>query len=110
MDEIATEIGSSRSTVLKYLHENNIPTRERSYAKRSKKAAYGHEIKNYKLVEIEEEQRWIEQMKKLRDSGFSYNKVADVLNALKVPTKTEKGKWHGRSVYEILERSIAKPS
>jgi len=104
LDEIAAEIGSSRSTVLKYLHENNIPTRERSYAKRSKKAAYGHEIKNYKLVEIKEEQKWIEHMKKLRDSGFSYHKIAEVLNALGVTTKTGKNSWQGKTVYQILEK------
>jgi hypothetical protein len=41
-------------------------------------------------------------MVELRGKGFSYWKIADILNAMKVPTKTRKGKWHARSVQQIL--------
>lgn len=41
-------------------------------------------------------------MRELRDQGFSYWKIADVLNAMKVPTKTRGGKWLARTVQAIL--------
>lgn len=41
-------------------------------------------------------------MRELRDKGFSYWKIADVLNAMKVPTKTRKGKWHARTHQAII--------
>ena len=104
-DEIAAEICSSRSTVLKYLKEFGIPTRERSYVKRSKNTAYGQEIKNFKTVEIESENRRIEDMKKLLDKGYSYRKIAEILNDLNVPTKQGKSLWDAKVIHQILNRN-----
>ncbi len=93
---------SSRTTVLKYLHEYGIETRERNYVKKSKKAAYGMEIVNYEQVEVQEEMDRIEDMKKLRDQGLSYNKIVEVFNALGVPTKTASAKWHEKTYIKFL--------
>lgn len=47
----------------------------------------------------------IEKMKELRSKGYSYRKIAEILNTMKVPTKTKKGKWHGKSVYHVLYKA-----
>ena len=51
------------------------------------------------------EQENIKKMRELRDKGFSYHKIADVFNTLKVPTKTKKGKWYGKTIYQMLNRN-----
>jgi hypothetical protein len=42
-------------------------------------------------------------MKQLREQGFSYWKIADVLNTMKIPTKTRRGQWLARSVQKVLD-------
>lgn len=49
------------------------------------------------------EQEVITKVQDLRQRGFSYWKIAAILNAMKVPTKTRRGRWHARSVQMILE-------
>lgn len=105
-DEIASQIFSARTTVLKYLKIHGIPVREvGTNQKRVRGLAYGQKVKERSLAEHKREQEAIKKMKDLRDKGFSYWKIADVLNAMKVPTKTHKGKWHSRSVHAILVKS-----
>lgn len=102
-DEIASQIFSARTTVLKYLKIHGIPVREvGTNQKRVRGLAYGQKVKERTLAEHKREQEAIMKMKDLREKGFSYWKIADVLNAMKVPTKTRKGRWHARSVHAIL--------
>ena len=42
-------------------------------------------------------------MKKLREQGFSYWKIADVFNSMGVPTKNEDSRWHPTTVMKILK-------
>ena len=56
----------------------------------------GVELANKRELEV------IEKMKSLRDKGFSYHKIADVLNSMKIPTKTRKGLWRGKTVWQVL--------
>ncbi|MCX6126171.1 MAG: hypothetical protein NTV34_15675 [Proteobacteria bacterium] len=44
------------------------------------------------------------KMQNLRSQGFSYWKIADILNTMKVPTKTQRGRRHARSVQQMLDR------
>ncbi|MGB0454999.1 MAG: recombinase family protein [Bacteriovoracaceae bacterium] len=44
-------------------------------------------------------------MRELRDKGYSYGKIAEIFNSMKIPTKTKRGKWHSKSVYNILMNS-----
>jgi hypothetical protein len=44
-------------------------------------------------------------MRKLREQGFSYWKIADVFNSMKVPTKTGRGRWHARAIQNVLENA-----
>jgi hypothetical protein len=37
--------------------------------------------------------------------GFFYGKIADVLKAMGIPTKTKKGIWSAKQVHQILERA-----
>jgi hypothetical protein len=102
-EEIAAQIFSARTTVLKYLKLHNIPVREvGSNTKRVRGLAYGQKIKERSLAEHKREQEAVFKMRELRVKGFSYWKIADVLNTMKVPTKTRKGKWHARTVQAIL--------
>ncbi|TVQ80873.1 MAG: hypothetical protein EA369_01430 [Bradymonadales bacterium] len=43
----------------------------------------------------------IEKMKELREKGYSYWKISEILNTLKVPPKTKKGRWHARTVQNV---------
>jgi AICAR transformylase/IMP cyclohydrolase PurH len=88
---------------LKYLKLHGIPIREvGSNQKRVRGLAYGQKVKERFLAEHKREREAILKMRELRDKGFSYWKIADVLNAMKVPTKTRKGRWHATTVQAIL--------
>lgn len=47
----------------------------------------------------------IERMRQLRSSGMAYRKVAAMLNAESVPTRTAGKRWRGYTVNAILQRS-----
>jgi hypothetical protein len=102
-EEIASQIFSARTTVLKYLKLHGIPLREvGTNQKRVRGLAYGMKVKERSLAQHKREREAILKMRELRDKGFSYWKIADVLNAMKVPTKTRKGRWYARTVQAIL--------
>jgi hypothetical protein len=105
-EEIATQIFSARTTVLKYLKIHGIPVREIGRnQKKVRGLAYGQKIKERILAEHKREQEIIFKIRELRDKGLSYWKIADVLNTMKVPTKTRRGKWHARTVLSILAKA-----
>jgi hypothetical protein len=102
-EEIATQIFSARTTVLKYLKIHGIPVREvGTNQKRTRGLAYGQKVKQRTTAEHKREQEAILKMHELREKGFSYWRIAEVLNTMSVPTKTRKGKWHARTVQAIL--------
>ncbi|MBF0300632.1 MAG: recombinase family protein [Oligoflexia bacterium] len=102
-EEISGLIGSARTTVLKYLKRFNIPVRESGVnINRKRGLGYGRKIAARSESTHQRETENIKKMRELRDKGFSYWKIADVLNAMNVPTKTRKGKWHAKSVHQIL--------
>ncbi len=102
-EEIASQIFSARTTVLKYLKIHGICIREvGTNQKRVRGVAYGQKIKQRTLAEHKREQEVIFKMRELKDKGYSYWKIADVLNTMGVPTKTRRGKWHARTVLSIL--------
>ncbi len=51
---------------------------------------FGYELKDDKLVKCAAEQKALAKIKRLRKSGFSYQKVADLLNQASVPTRNGK--------------------
>ena len=105
-DEIAKQIGTARSTILKYLKIHGIPVRGTGQSIRKRAGyglSYGRRIVNRQEVANKREQDYIAKLKDLRQQGFSYWKIADIFNTLKVPTKTGRGRWHARSVQQILD-------
>ncbi|AYF45740.1 recombinase domain protein [Halobacteriovorax sp. BALOs_7] len=103
--EISRSVASSRTTILKRLKECNIELRPvGSNQKRKRGVGYGEKVEKRKLIEHKRESEAIQRMIALREKGFSYRKIAEVLNTMKVPTKTGKGKWHGKTVHQVLMR------
>lgn len=104
-EEIAKEIFSARTTVLKYLKHFNIPVRDiGSNNKRKRGVSYGTKYQRRMELVHKKEQENIKKMRELRDKGFSYWKIADVFNSMKIPTKTGKGRWHAKSIQQILSK------
>jgi site-specific DNA recombinase len=54
------------------------------------------------LVRDEKEQRIIELLELFRESGYSYGKIADILNRQSIPTKKPGAMWQGTTVRNIL--------
>lgn len=98
---IADEVGCSRSTILKYLKFFGIksiaPGQNR---KRKRGLAYG--VKNEGVHK--RELQIIQRMKEFRAKGYSYEKIAKIFNTMKIPTKTRRGKWHRKTIHQILNR------
>lgn len=63
---------------------------------------FGKMRRKRQIVANQRELAAIEKMKALRAQGFSYWKIADVLNTMGVRTKTGRGKWQARSVQKTL--------
>jgi hypothetical protein len=98
--EIADNIFSARTTVLKYLKEFGIEVRGTGSNQRRKRGlAFGAKVQARKVVEYKKERQAIERMVSLRGQGYSYQKIADILNTVNVPTKTRKGEWSRKQVW-----------
>jgi hypothetical protein len=107
INEIAEITKTSKDSVLKKLKQFEIQTRKKGDAMRRKKGcglAYGSNVLNRELVTNEKEREVIEKMIALKKTGFSYHKIAAFLNEWLIPTKTQKGKWHAKTVHQILKR------
>lgn len=104
--EIARLTFSARTTVLKHLKLAGIPVRGAGQNTRRWNQAYGVRLVKRRETFFKAEQENIEKMGALRDQGLSYWKIADVLNAMRVPTKTAKGPWQARTVQRILSKNL----
>ena len=108
-NEVAKQLGTARSTILKYLKIHSIPIRGTGQNIRKRAGyglAYGRRIVNRQEIANKREQNYIAKMKALRRQGFSYWKIADIFNTLRIPTKTGRGKWHARSIQQILDANL----
>lgn len=105
--EIAAQVFSSRATVTKYLNRYGIPLKKIT-RRETGKMAYGYRQHGGKSVVFKKEAEIVEQIKSHRESGYSYQKIADILNDMKVPTKTKgkRGFWYSKVVRQILQRAI----
>ena len=105
IDEISTLTSSARTTIRKYLKHYEIPIRRPGENLRQKLSlAYGRRLASRYEVDHKRELETIEKMKDLRHQGYSYWKIASILNTMQIPTKTRKGAWRARSVQQILDR------
>jgi len=102
--QIADDAGCARSSISKYLKLYGFKTNQVGTNKNRKRGlAYGQysDDRSHKR-ELEN----IKKMKELRDKGFSYEKIASVFNSMKIPTKTRRGKWHRKTIHQILNTKV----
>jgi predicted DNA-binding protein YlxM (UPF0122 family) len=104
LEEVAAEFGISRCAVTGELKSRGIPIRNKGEnIKRKRGLGYGQKIKKRKVEKHKQELENITKIKELRSSGYSYHKIAEILNTMKVPTKTCKGKWHAKTVSQVIK-------
>jgi hypothetical protein len=103
---IAKEYGCSHSTILKYLKEFGIPVRASSPRYKQGQVSFGMEIVDGELRMQETEEAIIAKIQLLREQGFSYHRIASVLNTLGVQTKQKTSLWHATTVLKILRGRI----
>lgn len=102
--EIAKLTFSSRPTITKLLKRHGIPLK--IYTRRNDGAhVYGHRKYGGKTIELKKEQEVIELIKTYRESGYSYQKIADILNQEKIETKLKKGFWYSKVVRSLALRT-----
>ena len=108
--QISKEIFSARSTVVKHLKKFGIALRSEEEARELRKGqlGYGERTKKGKPDKHKRELENIRKMQKLRDQGYSYWKIAEVFNTMKIPTKTRRAKWHPTTVMKILKAKSTK--
>jgi transcriptional regulator len=56
------------------------------------------------VAAMSENSRSFLKMITLREKGYSYRKIAEILDTMQIPTKTHKRKWQARVVHGILNR------
>jgi len=44
-----------------------------------------------------------EKVREMRERGLSYHTIADKFNALKIKTRSNNGKWYGKTVRDIIK-------
>lgn len=88
------------------MKEFDIEVRDTGSNQRRKRGlAFGAKVQARKVVKHKKERQAIERMVSLRDQGYSYQKIADILNTMNVPTKTRKGKWSRKQVWISVNAS-----
>ena len=105
--QISRLILSARSTVAKYLKLYGVVLRSEDEAHRLNKgqAGFGEKKGSIGFKAHQREQVCIQKMASLRSKGFSYWKIAAVLNSMGVPTKTRRAKWQAATVMKILKKA-----
>lgn len=102
--EIAKLSFSSRPTITKILKRHNIPLK--IYTRRNNGGhVYGYRKFGGKAIEMKKEQEVIKLIKSYRESGYSYQKIADILNHMKIETKNKKGFWYSKVIRQVSLRT-----
>ena len=102
--QIARELGVSRSTVSKHLKKYAIPTiKVGENKKRVRGVKFGSKIlTSGKSIQVTNERKIIAAITTWREQGKTFREIADILNVQGVSTKTGRGKWHGKTIHQIL--------
>lgn len=93
---------SSRSTIVKYRDAHGITLREEDRLCRP--LCFGQKRKNRRTAINTREQSTIETAKQLRNKGLSFEKIAAVMNTMKLRTKSGKAQWYAKTVRDIVLR------
>lgn len=98
--EIATLAFSSRATVTNYLNKYGIPLK-----KVTRRTNGGHRFGFRKhggrSILMKKEQEVMTLIRSYREDGYSYQRIADLLNDQKIETKMKKGFWYSKVVRGI---------
>jgi hypothetical protein len=109
--QIAGLIFSARSTVVSALERYGIPLRDADQSPwyRRGQLGFGKRVVNGRVMVNQREVDTIEHMRDLHGKGFSYWKIAEILNAMGVPTKSRRAKWQAATVMKILKAADKSP-
>ena len=102
-NQIAKIVGVSRQTIWTYLRKHKVPLRENDRVAHNQARAFGWTWRAGKKVKNHAEQKIIEKMITLRESGLSYAEIANALNTMNIPSKANK-KWHLTIIYRTLKK------
>jgi hypothetical protein len=107
ISQISREISSAKETVRRHLLLWGIPLRPADNKQRLNKGQVGFGERRIKAhIELNKrELAVVEKMKALRNQGYSYWKISEILNSMGVPTKSRKAKWQAATVMKILKRN-----
>ncbi|MEI8346350.1 MAG: recombinase family protein [Pseudomonadota bacterium] len=100
--EIADQIFSSRQSVKKYLVRFGIPLRMED-RRITGSHVFGFKKRNRRAVPNSKEQEIINRIGSLKNKGFSYEKIAEILNVVGIGTK-KKAIWYPKTVRQVLLR------
>lgn len=104
-NHISRDLKCTRSTVIKYLLDFDIPLRSHGLASyRKSQLAYGEKLHNGKVEPHLGEMRVIKELQKLRDQGLSFGKLVVWLKQRGIRTKNGSMEWDRRTIWEILRR------
>ena len=102
--QIARDLSISKSAILNVLKKAGIElANEPRPTQRRGQMLYGKKVVNGKVVDHFGEMQNIEKMIQLRNDGYSYHKIASILNTMNVATKSRKAKWQGATVMKIIK-------
>ncbi|MFY7992589.1 MAG: hypothetical protein ACOVP4_04780 [Bacteriovoracaceae bacterium] len=102
--EIAAISFSSRETVTRKLKELQIPLKKVT-RRETGSQAFGYRKYGGRSVEVKSDQAVIKLINLYRQQGYSYQRVADLLNDQNVKTKLRQGFWYSKVVRQIFIRS-----
>jgi len=89
---------------MKHLKRYGIPLRQSGKTIKPN-LTYGKRYTNKEEMQHKREAVAIAKMKELRAKGFSLGQIAEILDAMKIPTKTRKSKWDRSTIRRILIRN-----
>lgn len=107
--QIAGLIFSARLTVTEALKRYGIPLRDADQTAwyRRGQLGFGRRVVNGRVTVNQREIDTVEHMRDLHSKGFSYWKIAEILNTMGVPTKSRRAKWQAATVMKILKAAQA---
>lgn len=102
--QIAGEISSSKSAVLRNLKAFRFSIRQKSqHHGRPAQPRYGEKIRQGRVRNNKIEQEVMKWVRAMRDGGLSLRQIAICLTSREVPTKNKSKVWHPETVRRVLE-------
>jgi len=102
--QIATEIFSSRSTILKALKENKIELREaHQHHGNPAETRYGKRKWGSRQIDHAAEQKVIEAVIEMKKASMGLRQIARTLTSMGIQTKCQGKRWHPEMVRRIIQ-------